>query len=136
MTTYTSAEVAELAGTPYRTLMRWAAQGLLNPEGAHPGRGVGRWQPTTWRDKDVREASILTGLRRAGFSLQRLREGIEYLRSIGHNPMSTGAFLAVRDGDGPPSELIKLCDSGEAIALLQQPGQMVFRLWVPDQTIE
>ena len=132
MTTYTSAEVAELAGTPYRTLMRWAAQGLLNPEGAHPGRGVGRWQPTTWHAKDVREASILAGLRRAGFSLQRLREGIEYLRSIGHNPMSTGEFLAVRDGDGHPSELIKVCDSGEAIALLQKPGQMVFRLWVPE----
>ena len=131
MAEYTAAQAAELSETPYRTIMRWAVQGLLNPEGA----GRGRRYPTIWRDKDIREASVLVGLRRAGFSLPRLREAISYLRSLGQNPMSTGRFLAVRNGDGHPSELIKFCNTGEAVALLQQPGQLVLPLWTPGQEV-
>ena len=131
MAEYTAAQVAELIKTPYRTVMQWVQYGLLSPERANAGRRI----PTVWAEKDVREASILVALRRAGFSLQRLRQAIDYLRTLGHNPMSTGQFLAVRTGDGHPSELLKFCNTGEAIALLQQPGQLVLPLWTPGQEV-
>ena len=117
-------EVAGRIGTPYRTLMNWTEQGLLNPEGARRGRRY----PSTWCTKDLREATVLTALRRAGFSLQRLRKAMDYLRSVGHNPMSTGEFVVVRTGKGEPAELIKFCDTGEALALIQDPGQVVMPL--------
>ena len=124
-TTYTSHEVARLVGVPYRSLMNWTEARLLNPENARAGHR----NPSTWHPKDLREASVLAALRRAGFSLQRLHKAIAWLRSAGHNPMSTGDFIAVRLGNGAhPSELIKFCDSGEAVALLQQPGQLVMPL--------
>jgi len=128
MMPYTAHAVAELLRVPYSTLMRWVGVGLLAPEGARGGRR----RATTWRVKDVREASILVALRRAGFSLQRLRAAMAYLRSIGHNPMSTGEFLVVRGGDGEPADLIKVCSSGEAIDLIRRRGQMVLPLWTPD----
>lgn len=131
MAEYTAAQAAQLLGMPYRTLMAWAEGGLLNPEGARRGRRY----PTTWHEKDVREASVLVALRRVGFSLQRLREAMDYLRSLGHNPMSSGRFLVVRTGDGHLSELLKFCDTGEAIALLQRPGQLVLPLWTPDSEV-
>jgi len=125
---YSAQEVARLSDTNYRTLMRWVNEGLLRPEGANRGYG---WA-TTWEAKDVREASILSALRRAGFSLQRLREAIEYLRSLGHNPLSTGEFIVVKRGDGAPKDVIKLCDTGEAMALLKDRGQLVFPIWVAE----
>lgn len=117
-------EVAGKIGTPYRTLMHWVGQGLLNPEGARRGRRYA----STWNAKDLREATILAALRRAGFSLQRLRKAFEYLRSVGHNPMSTGEFVVVHTGKGEPAELIKFCTSGEALALIRDPGQVVMPL--------
>ena len=130
MTTYLAREVAEIHGLPYRTLMHWVEGGLLNPEGARRGHRYA----TTWHEKDLREASVLAGLRRAGFSLQRLGEAVDYLRSIGHNPMSTGEFLVVRTVEGEPADVIKFCDTGEVIALLRRPGQLVFPLWAPDES--
>ncbi len=128
MAYFTAQEVAELTGTPYGSLMYWVKEHLLNPEGARAGRR----RATIWHDKDLREAAILNGLRRAGLSLQQLRRAIEYLRSVGHNPLSTGQFLVVSNQDGEPQDVIKLCDEGEAIDLLKQPGQLVLRLWDGD----
>lgn len=123
--TYRADEVADLVCVPYRTLMRWVQGGVLNPEGARRGHR----NETAWRPKDLREASVLVALRRAGFSMQKMRRALDYLRSIGHNPMSTGDFIAVRLGNSEhPSELIKICSTGEALALLQQPGQLVLPL--------
>jgi len=125
MTTYNSYEVAGRVGVSYRTLMRWVQHNILNPEGARRGHRF----PTTWHRKDLREASVLAACLRAGFSLQRMRKALNYLRGIGHNPLSTGDFLVIRLGNGgDPSELVKICDTGEALALIQQPGQLVMRL--------
>ena len=124
-TIYRADEVADLVGIPYRSLMRWVQGGILNPEGARRGHR----KETTWHPEDLREASVLVALRRAGFSMQKLRRALDWLRSAGHNPMSTGDFIAVRLGNGEhPSELIKICDTGEAMTLIQQPGQLVMRL--------
>ena len=124
-TTFTAYEVAAMTGAVYRTMMKWVERGLLNPEGARRGHR----RPTTWHEKDVREAAVLSACRKAGYSLQGLRRAIEYLRSLGHNPLSTGTFVAVRTGNGDPAELVKICDDGEALALIRQPGQVVLPLW-------
>ena len=126
---YTAAEVAEMVGRPYSTLMRWVQDRLLHPQGARGGHR----RPTTWHAKDIREASILSALRRAGYSLHRLRGAMAYLRSLGQNPFSSGEFIVIRHGDGPPSELVKLCDTGQVIALIRNRGQLVLPLWTPDQ---
>jgi len=121
---YTGHEIADMTSLQYRTLQHWVERGLLNPEGARRGK----WQAATWHDKDLREATVLSACRRAGFSMQKMRQAAEYLRGIGHNPFSTGQFVVVKNGPGEPQELIKYCDSGEAIALLRQPGQVVMML--------
>lgn len=130
--THTAAQVAHAVACPYRTLMYWVEKGLLNPEGARRGRRY----PTTWHPTDVHEASILAALRRAGFSLQKLREALAYLRSVGHNPLSSGQFIVIRLGNGTPSELVKICREGEALALIRQRGQLVLPLWTPEEGAE
>lgn len=123
--TYTGYEVARKCGIPYRSLQNWVEQGLLNPEGCRRGQR----RPATWHGKDLREAGVLAACRRAGFSLQKLHKAVVWLRRAGHNPMSTGTFVVVKMGNGGhPSELIKFCDTGEALALVQQPGQLVLPL--------
>ncbi len=116
--------VAAQIGIPYRTLMGWMEAGFLSPENARQGHR----RETVWHAKDVREATVLAACRRAGFSLQKMRRAIEYLRSLGHNPLSSGQFVVVGTGTGEPSELIKICDSGEALALIHNTGQVVMPL--------
>lgn len=117
-------QVAILVGVPRRTLAHWVSLGLLNPEGARRGRR----NPALWHAKDIREATVLAACRLAGYSLQKLRGAAEYLKSIGHNPFSTGDFVVVSTGDGEPGELIKICTDGEALALIRQPGQVIMAL--------
>ncbi len=122
--TLTTYDVADLTGVPYRTVARWASEGLVTPAGG--GRQRIEW---VWQPKHVREVSIIHGLRSAGLSMQKVRDCFEYLRRrLGQNPASTGRFLVVRGRTGRPRDLVKLCDSGEAIALLNRRtrGQLVF----------
>ena len=119
MELYTSRQVAEQAGIPYRTLMRWVQEGLIRPAVYSGGRG----QKVFFSKKDFREVAILARLR-GFFSLQQLQQVLDYLRSLGHNPLSKGDFLVVRDVRGERL-LLKLCDKGEVIqALEENPGQL------------
>lgn len=129
MKTYLATDVAAMVDVPYSTLMRWLSQGLLNPTNARQGQSI----QTYWGAKDVREASVLANLRRAGFSLQRLRRAMEYLRSVGHNPFSSGQFIAITKADGEPADIVKVVNEQEAIELLRHPGQLVMRLWSEDR---
>lgn len=126
---YTGYQVAELVGVPYRSLMRWVEAGLLNPEGARRGHR----NPATWHDKDLHEASVLAACRLIGFSMQKMRKVMTYLKSVGQNPLSSGEFVCLYTGDGEPAELIKFCESGEVLALVRKPGQVVLPLWTPDR---
>lgn len=125
---YTGREVSEFIAVPYETLMRWARQGLLNPEGGGRQR-----VKTYWHAKDVREASILTALRKAGLPLQKLTGVVAYLRTVGHNLLSSGEFLLVRARTGEPRDIVKFCTTREAISLLRKDtqGYLLFRLWSP-----
>ena len=118
--THTGYEVAEIVGIPYRSLMNWVELSLLNPEGARRGK---RW-PTTWHDKDLREAAILAACWRAGFSRQKLCRVASYLKSVSHN---VGEFIAVKTGKRELAELISFCDVGDVVSLLRE-GHIVLPL--------
>lgn len=128
MSTYTVMEAAEQAGVAYRTLHNWIDYGLIRPE---HDQGPERKKKIVFRDKDIREASILGALRRAGFSLQALRDSLDYLRSIGHNPMSTGEFLVIKGRSGKPADLLKFCTTSEVSDIMQNQEKAVHvsRLW-------
>ena len=128
MLTYTAGEVAKKISCPYATLMSWVSHEMLNPQNARAGRRI----ETVWRAKDVREASVLNNLRRSGFSLQEIKKALAYLRGLGHNPMSTGEFIVVRNGRGEPKDIVKFCDTNEAMNLVKDRGQLVLPLWGED----
>jgi DNA-binding transcriptional MerR regulator len=122
-------DVANELGISVRTLQFWIAEGLLTPE---HNKNPERRSRIRFSVKDVREASILNALRAQNLSLQALRESLNYLRSIGHNPMSTGEFLLIKGGNGKPADLLKFCTSGEVLDLLREHrGQFVLPLWTP-----
>jgi DNA-binding transcriptional MerR regulator len=124
--TYSSRDVAQTAGVPYRTLMRWVEAGLLRPKG-YTGR---QRVAVSWTAKDVREAVILAGLRACQLSLQQVRQVLRYLRKIGQNPLSSGTFLVLVNRRGKPHELVKLCDGGQALNLMKNGrGQLMLPLW-------
>ncbi len=131
-TTYPAKQVATMISVPYRTLMFWVEEGLLHPSWNTNSqkRSKVRFTP-----KDVREASILAGLRANRLSLQQLRNSLSYLRSVGHNPLSTGDFLIIRGRDGKPADLLKFCSSGEVMDLMRgRYGQLVMPLWSPPES--
>ncbi len=114
---WTSEEVAEKINVPYRTLMRWQQEQLIQPERA----GKHQKSAALWSQKNLREARVIATLRSQGVSLQKTRRAMEYLRSIGHNPFSTGSFLALAEG----GEVLKIMSDSEALSVLRKPGQRV-----------
>ena len=108
---------AELAGVPYTTAARWARQGMVLADG-----GGAKGRPYEIGEKNITELANLGRLRR-GMSFQALRRAAETLRRMGLNPYSSGLFGVIEGG-----ELVHLAPTGEAVKLLQQPGQ---RLLIP-----
>ncbi|MFQ5840067.1 MAG: MerR family transcriptional regulator [Candidatus Methylomirabilales bacterium] len=108
-------EVAQLVGVPYRTLMYWVATGLVVPAGLSQSGGRRR---VRFRSKEVREIQLLVELRRH-LSGPQLRRALNYLRRMGHNPLSTGRFMVVQLYSGR-KEFIKVVGDREAIRLLRQ----------------
>lgn len=122
-TTVTMKELAQRAGLSYRTLAHWIEKGLIRPKGY-----VGRQRCTVpLTEKEAREVWMLAQLRKV-LSMQALRKALKFLRSIGHNPMSTGSFAVV---SGNPPTLVKICAGGEALEVTgRRPGQtMLIPLW-------
>lgn len=108
-------EVARLIGIPYRTLMHWVTTGLVTPEASVQSRGRRR---VRFRPDDIREVRLIAKLRRH-LSGPQLREALNYLRRLGHNPLSAGRFMVVELYSGR-KEFIKVVGSREAIRLLRQ----------------
>jgi len=70
----------------------------------------------------------LKSLRKMGFSYQKIREAAKILRSYGHNPFSSGTFIAVTR-KGKPISLIKIKD-GKVIELVgKYKGELLLPLW-------
>ena len=108
----TTDEVARLTGTHYRTVVRWAADGMIEVEGGGHGES---WR---WSEKNYREAFVLARLRREGFSRQEIRKQMKTLAGIGHNPFSRGRFLVLERPRGRKrGTIVKIMETGEAMEL-------------------
>lgn len=111
----TTEEVAERTDTHYRTVARWASDGLIEVAGG------GHGDPWRWSLKNYREAFVLARLRNEGFSRQQLRQNMDSLRALGHNPFSKGKFLVLEHPNKGKRRkggaFIKIMDSGEALEL-------------------
>ena len=108
----TTDEVARLTGTHYRTVVRWAADGMIEVEGGGHGES---WR---WSEKNYREAFVLARLRREGFSRQEIRKQMKTLAAIGHNPFSRGRFLVLERPRGRKrGTIVKIMETGEAMEL-------------------
>jgi len=119
-------ELARRTGMHREVLWKWTKDGVINPEGY---RDYGLTQKAMWfTEKTVREVKFLKSLRKMGFSYQKIREAAKILRSYGHNPFSSGTFIAVTR-KGKPISLIKIKD-GKVIELVgKYKGELLLPLW-------
>lgn len=123
----TSEQVAGLLNVPYRSLMRWVVDGLVEPY------AIGRGNPARlWSEKHVREVRIIARLRGEGVSMQKLKKVAEFLRARGDNPFSSGEFLVLEPG----GEMVKVYASGEIVELLKNPGQRLLLVMGLEETAE
>ncbi len=70
--TYSSSEVAQIAGVSLRQLQWWDEQKVVSPR--HEGH------KRLYLAQEVIEISLIAELRRKGFSLQRIRQVLEFLQ--------------------------------------------------------
>lgn len=113
-------QAAETLGVPSSTITGWLKHELVVP----PGYTCTQRVPLELGPKELRELAIIRDLRAAGVSCQAIRRAARLLRELGCNPFSEGQFLAVERG----KEIIRVVGTGEATALLGQPGQLVLAL--------
>ena len=117
MELYDSHTVAAQLGIPYRTMMYWVETGLVRPH-TYTGR---RRTPVLFSDKDVKEIGRVAQLRRY-LRGQSLRDVLNTLRAMGHNPLSQGDFLVLENRKGKRN-VFKIMQNNEAIELLnKQPN--------------
>jgi DNA-binding transcriptional MerR regulator len=119
---YDSRTVAAQLGIPYRTLMYWVETGLVHPH-AYSGR---RRTPVRFSAKDVKEIGRLVQLRKY-LRGQSLRDVLNTLRAMGHNPLSQGDFLVLENRKGQRN-VIKIMQNNEAIQLLHTQPDHQLRL--------
>jgi len=119
---YDSRTVAAQLGIPYRTLMYWVETGLVRPH-TYSGR---RRTPVWFSDKDVKDVGRFAQLRRY-LRGQSLRDVLNTLRAMGHNPLSQGDFLVLENRKGQRN-VIKIMQNNEAIQLLHAQPDHQLRL--------
>ena len=122
MELYDSHTVAAQLGIPYRTMMYWVETGLIRPH-TYTGR---RRTPVLFSNKDVKEIARLAQLRRY-LRGQSLRDVLNRLRAMGHNPLSQGDFLVLENRKGQRN-VIKIMQNNEAIELLHNRSEGQLRL--------
>jgi len=124
--TFSLRDAAKMVGVPYPTVARWVQHRLIRPHDYANRQAV----KVRLSDKDMRELRVLA-LLRGLLSLQELKKAMRYLREkLRQNPLSSGHFIVV---SGPPAkrQLVKICESGKAIEVIQGkklPGQLLIPL--------
>ena len=119
-------ELSRRTGVPYATLNKWVRKDVIRPEGYREWAfdGYAMW----FTEKTVREVLLLRKLRKIGFSFQKIREAAKILRRYGHNPFSSGTFIAFTQ-KGRPVSLVKIKD-GQVIELVgKYKGELLLPLW-------
>lgn len=116
---FSTAEAAQIAGLPPRTIDYWARTGFIAPSIADAtGRGTER----KYAFDDLVALRVARGLRNAGISMQALRLIVNGLRAKKgvRNPLAESRLIAV----GSDVDLVNSRD--DVISVLQNPGQGAF----------
>lgn len=129
--TFTTPEVARLAGVDVRNLGYWIRSGLVKPVKRAVGAGIGLGYVFDFRGLVMVRA--VRDLRDQGLSLQRVRKAIDVLRREwpDKGELGTGAKL-ITDG----REAWLALDSQRLVSLLEDPGQTAWRSIVDVGRIE
>jgi DNA-binding transcriptional MerR regulator len=112
---YRGPNVCKIVGISYRQLDYWARTGLATPS-VQPAMGSGSQRLYSF--EDLVELKLIKKLLDAGVSLQRVREAIDYLRTLGSD--LSGVTL-VSDGAS-----IFACHSDHEVVDVLRRGQGVF----------
>jgi DNA-binding transcriptional MerR regulator len=125
---FTSSDVIALTGITARQLQWWDERGIVAPE----RRGHRRIY--TW--DELMTVSVIRQLRRRGFSLQRMRKVIRFLRE------EFGTTLAATVGGSPEAEYHLLTDgthlylrtsARQVVDLLKNARQPMFDICLSDE---
>ncbi len=119
------AEAAKAYGLSYRTLARWAEEGMIRTEGREGTRGA----PLVWGRKQNRETGALAMLRPL-LSFQELRKAATFLRGEGNNPFSRGPrSFGMVDGPHGKGKLVAVISKNEMVEIVTKASaQRLFPL--------
>ncbi len=109
MRTYTSQEACRLAGVSYRQLDYWVRQMVIKPTQGARGSGSARG----WSATEVVQLRVMSELREAGVSLQKIRRAVSWLRK------------ALPRVAAPLADLSLVTDGKRIFYLSPNPGKLV-----------
>jgi DNA-binding transcriptional MerR regulator len=121
---YSSREVAAITGLSARQLQWWDAKKILKPSVATHRTEAGGYTERRYSPVDLFELAVLADLRRAGFSVGKIRQLLDTLRrkfgirlfdAIGGG----GSITLLTDG----KEIYARSETGQFFNLLRAPGQ-------------
>ena len=121
---YSSREVASITGLSARQLQWWDARKILKPSVATHRTAAGGYTERRYSPVDLFELAVLADLRRAGFSVGKIRQLLEILR----RRFGIRLFDAI-GGGGPITlltdgrEIYARSESGQFFNMLRAPGQ-------------
>jgi DNA-binding transcriptional MerR regulator len=121
---YSSREVASITGLSARQLQWWDARKILKPSVATHRTAAGGYTERRYSPVDLFELAVLADLRRAGFSVGKIRQLLEILR----RRFGIRLFDAI-GGGGPITlltdgrEIYARSESGQFFNVLRAPGQ-------------
>jgi DNA-binding transcriptional MerR regulator len=121
---YSSREVASITGLSARQLQWWDARKILKPSVGTHRTAAGGYTERRYSPVDLFELAVLADLRRAGFSVGKIRQLLEILR----RRFGIRLFDAI-GGGGPITlltdgrEIYAKSESGQFFNVLRAPGQ-------------
>jgi hypothetical protein len=113
--TLSTKAAGRVAGLHWRTLLRWADRGILNPECCYGTRGE-HGSGLAWRLHDLVAARTIAELRKAGLSAQQVRIAGAVVAASGGNFSSVKLWSDGRDA-------FRVLSGNRLLSVLNKPGQ-------------
>jgi DNA-binding transcriptional MerR regulator len=113
--TFATRDVKGILGIRQRTLDYWDECGVVTPDSPANGKGSERG----YSYENLIELSVVMRLRDTGLSLQRIRQGLEYLRQFKRRPLRD--VVLITDG----KDLFEKRKDKQLVSVLRG-GQMAF----------